>query len=80
MQTKPFGFFRNIPMDINIKQNQKNNMKKLNKWVDVRKKQVREVTDMDITIKKLQDKNTYITLSISYICIFVHIYIWTKIV
>ena len=28
-------------------------MKKLNKWVDVRKKQVREVTDMDITIKKL---------------------------
>lgn len=37
-------------------------MKELNKWVDVRKKQVREVTDMDITIKKLQDKNTYITL------------------
>ena len=37
-------------------------MKKLNKWVDVRKKQVREVTDMDITIKKLEEKNTYITL------------------
>ena len=37
-------------------------MKELNKWVDVRKKQVREVPDMDITIKKLQDKNTYITL------------------
>lgn len=37
-------------------------MKELNKWVDVRKKQVREVTDMDITIKKLEEKNTYITL------------------
>ena len=37
-------------------------MKKLNKCVDVRKKQVREVTDMDITIKKLEEKNTYITL------------------
>ena len=37
-------------------------MKKLNKWVEVRKKQVREVTDMDITIKKLEEKNTYITL------------------
>ena len=37
-------------------------MKKLNKWVDVRKKQVREVTDLDITIKKLEEKNTYITL------------------
>ena len=37
-------------------------MKKLNKWVDVRKKQVREVTDMDITIKKLEEKNKYITL------------------
>ena len=37
-------------------------MKKLNKWVDVRKKQVREVTDMYITIKKLEEKNTYITL------------------
>ena len=37
-------------------------MKKLNKWVDVRKKQVREVTDIDITIKKLEEKNTYITL------------------
>ena len=37
-------------------------MKKLNKWVDVRKKQVREVIDMDITIKKLEEKNTYITL------------------
>ena len=37
-------------------------LKKLNKWVDVRKKQVREVTDMDITIKKLEEKNTYITL------------------
>ena len=29
-------------------------MKKLNKWVDVRKKQVREVTDMDITIYKIE--------------------------
>ena len=35
-------------------------MKKLNKWVDVRKKQVREVTDMDITIKKLYYRGTSI--------------------
>ena len=37
-------------------------MKKLNKWVDVRKKQVREVTDMDITIVKDEKLNSYITL------------------
>ena len=37
-------------------------MKKLNKWVDVRKKQVREVTDIEKTIKKLEEKNRYITL------------------
>ncbi len=37
-------------------------MKKLNKWVDVRKKQVKEVTQMDVTIKKIENLNTYITL------------------
>ena len=36
-------------------------MKELNKWVDVRKKQVREVTEMDLTKKKLNEKKTYIT-------------------
>ncbi len=34
-------------------------MKELNKWVDVRKKQVREVTDMDITIKNYKIKYIY---------------------
>ena len=37
-------------------------MKNLDKWVDVRKKQVREVTDMDVTIIKDEDLNAYITL------------------
>lgn len=37
-------------------------MKLLNKWVDVRKKQVREVTEMDITIHKSEELNAYITL------------------
>ena len=37
-------------------------MKKLEKWVDVRKKQVREVTDMDITIVENKELNSYITL------------------
>lgn len=37
-------------------------MKELNKWIDVRKKQVREATDMDITIKKIDELNCYITL------------------
>lgn len=37
-------------------------MKELNKWVDVRKKQVREVTDMDIVIKKIDELNSYITI------------------
>ncbi len=37
-------------------------MKILNKWVDVRKKQTREVTDMDVTIVKDEDLNSYITL------------------
>lgn len=37
-------------------------MKKLDKWVDVRKKQVREVTDMDITIIHDKELNSYITL------------------
>lgn len=37
-------------------------MKELDKWVDVRKKQVREVLDMDITIVKNDDLNSYITL------------------
>lgn len=32
-------------------------MSKLNKWVDVRKKQIREATDTNITIKKLDDLN-----------------------
>ena len=37
-------------------------MKKIDKWVDVRKKQVREVEDMDITIQKIDDLNSYVTL------------------
>lgn len=37
-------------------------MKILNKWVDVREKQVREVQEMDITIEKLEELNAYITL------------------
>ena len=37
-------------------------MKELDKWIDVRKKQVREVTDMDITIVKDEKLNSYITL------------------
>lgn len=37
-------------------------MKELNKWVDVRKRQVREVTDMNVTIIKDEDLNAYITL------------------
>ena len=37
-------------------------MKELNKWIDVRKRQVREVTKMDLTIKKLEDINAYLTL------------------
>ncbi len=37
-------------------------MKELNKWVDVRKRQVREVTDMNVTITKDETLNAYITL------------------
>lgn len=37
-------------------------MSKLNKWVDVRKKQIREATDTNITIKKLDDLNCYFTV------------------
>lgn len=37
-------------------------MKTLNKWMDVRKKQVREVEDMDVTIVKDEELNSYITL------------------
>ena len=37
-------------------------MKELDKWVDVRKKQVREVKDMDITIIYDEELNSYITL------------------
>lgn len=37
-------------------------MKELNKWVDIRKKQTREVTDMDVTIVKDESLNSYITL------------------
>lgn len=37
-------------------------MKPLDKWVDVRKKQTREVTDMDVTIVKDDELNAYITL------------------
>lgn len=37
-------------------------MKNLDKWVDVRKKQIREATDTKITIKKLNDLNCYFTV------------------
>ena len=37
-------------------------MKELNRWVDVRKKQVREVTDLNVSIKKLDELNAYLTL------------------
>lgn len=37
-------------------------MKTLDKWVDVRKKQTREVTDMTVTIVKDESLNLYITL------------------
>ena len=37
-------------------------MKILDKWVDVRKKQTREVTDMTVTIVKDESLNSYITL------------------
>ena len=37
-------------------------MKELDKWVDVRKKQVREVIDMDLTIVEDKELNSYITL------------------
>lgn len=37
-------------------------MKKLEKWVDVRKKQVREAIDMDVTIIENKELNSYITL------------------
>jgi len=37
-------------------------MSNLNKWVDVRKKQIREATDTNITIKKLDELNCYFTV------------------
>ena len=37
-------------------------MKELDKWVDVRKKQVKEATDLTITIVKSEELNSYITL------------------
>lgn len=37
-------------------------MKELNKWVDVRKKQVREVENMTVTIIKDSKLQSYITL------------------
>ena len=37
-------------------------MKELNRWVDVRKKQVREVTNLNVSIKKLDELNAYLTL------------------
>lgn len=37
-------------------------MDKLNKWVDVRKKQIREAIDTNITIKKIEDLNCYFTV------------------
>ena len=37
-------------------------MNKLEKWVDVRKKQIREAIDTDITIKKLDNLNCYFTI------------------
>lgn len=37
-------------------------MSNLNKWVDVRKKQIREAIDTKITIKKLNELNCYFTV------------------
>ena len=37
-------------------------MSSLDKWVDVRKKSIREATDTNITIKKLDDLNCYFTV------------------
>ena len=37
-------------------------MSNLNKWVDVREKQIREATDTNITIKKLDNLNCYFTV------------------
>ena len=37
-------------------------MSKLDNWIDVRKKQIREVTDANIIIKKLDDLNCYFTV------------------
>ena len=37
-------------------------MSNLDKWVDVRKKQIREATDTNITIKKLDELNCYFTV------------------
>ena len=37
-------------------------MSNLNKWVDVRKKQIREATDTNITIKKIDELNCYFTV------------------
>lgn len=37
-------------------------MDKLNKWVDVRKKQIREAIETNITIKKIEDLNCYFTV------------------
>ena len=37
-------------------------MSNLNQWVDVRKKQIREATDTNITVKKLDNLNCYFTV------------------
>lgn len=37
-------------------------MSNLNKWVDVRKKHIREAIDTNITVKKLNDLNCYFTV------------------
>ena len=37
-------------------------MKELDKWVDVRKKQVREVTKMNVIIEKIDELNSYLTI------------------
>lgn len=37
-------------------------MSNLNKWVDVRKKQIREATDTSIIVKKLDNLNCYFTV------------------
>ena len=37
-------------------------MNNLDKWVDVRKKQIREATDTNITIKKIEELNCYFTI------------------